>query len=70
MKNFPVVIEVEEQGKRYAYMIKVSDNENILKVLSNINGIISATMCKTQKDAKYKVSHYNAVYKANGINLY
>lgn len=69
MKYFYIAVEIEENGKRYAYALKVTTCDNLLSKLT-IKGIVSATLC----DAKWRATElcrvWNEAYKANGTYLF
>ena len=69
MKYFYIAIQVEENGKYYAYAIKVSENDNLLSKLK-IKNIVTANICSTKKRAKELVEFWNANHKSNGKYLF
>ncbi len=69
MKYFYLAITVEESGKYYSYIIKVSPSDNVLSKLK-INGILWANICPTKKQAAAVVKTWNATHKANGTYLF
>lgn len=69
MKYFYFAVTIEENGKYYSYIVKVSPFDNVLYKL-NIPGIIQATITPTKKAAAELVKAWNATYKTNGRYLY
>lgn len=69
MKNFYVAIQIEENGKYYAYAEKVNDNDNLLSRLS-IKNIVTANICETKKKAAEIVNMWNESHKANGRYMF
>ena len=69
MKNFYVALQVEESGKYYAYVLKVSESENLIPAL-NINNVQFANICETKKKAETVVNMWNTASKLNGNYLF
>lgn len=69
MKSTYLAIEVQENGKYYAYGLKVNSHMNLLSEL-NIKGIVSATICDSKKHCEEMVDTWNAQYKANENYLF
>lgn len=69
MKYFYFAVTVEENGKYYAYLVKISSLDNVLSKLK-IKGILWANICPTKKQAAATVKAWNATYKANGTYLF
>lgn len=69
MKYTYISVTVEENEKCYAYALKVSSNDNLLKKLS-IKGIINATICDTKKAADELVKTWNDSLKNRGLYMF
>ena len=69
MKHFYVAVQIEENGKYYAYAIKTSEAGNLISQLQ-IKGITSANIFETKKRAGEVVNAWNNGYKANGKYLF
>ena len=69
MKNFYIAVTIEESTRYYAYIVKVSESDNLLSKLS-IKGIKTANIYPTKKRATEIVNHWNACYKTNGTYLF
>ena len=69
MKSFYVAVQIEENGKYYAYAVKVSENDNLLSKLE-IKGIIVASIFETKKRTDEIVKFWNAVFISNGTYLF
>ena len=53
-----------------SFVIRVSEQDNILSKLSTVGGLISANICSTKKKAESLVDLWNQTYKANGEHLF
>lgn len=62
MKNYYIAVQIEENGKYYAYVVKVSESINLLSALK-IKNIITANICPTRKRAAEIVGEWNRVHK-------
>ena len=71
MKNIFIAITFFKNDKYYSYVIKhyVNGGNNLLSTL-NIKNIVNATVFPTLRQAKYTVTRWNAVYKANNQYLF
>jgi hypothetical protein len=65
MKNFYIAVQFTENNKNYAYVIKVSENDNLLSKLKTPN-IKAANIFPTKKRAYEIAKHWNACFKTNG----
>ena len=66
--NIYIAVQVKENEKSYAYVIKTTQNNNLLSVL-NIKGIISANIWN--KTQAYKaVECWNESFKRKGIYMF
>lgn len=69
MKNFYIAVQIKEDDKFYAHVVKVSKHDNLLSKL-NIENIITANICQSKKEAESWVQSWNAAYKANNTYLF
>lgn len=69
MKNLYFAAVKTENGKNYAYVIKVPVDTNILTVIKQHNPKILHT-CETQKQARELVTLWNKSYKNNGTYMF
>lgn len=69
MKYFYFAVTVKENGKYYAYIVKMSSSDNVLSKLK-IKGILHANIYPTKKQAAAVVEAWNASYKSNGTYLF
>lgn len=69
MKYFYIAASYEEDGKNYAYVIKVSSNQNLISIIKQHAPKI-AQICPTKKEAARIVNAWNASYKANGSYMF
>ena len=68
IKNIYIAVQIKENEKNYAYVVKTTDSNNLLSVLS-IKGIITANIFN--KEEAYKtVDFWNNCFKQNGTYLY
>ena len=85
MKNFYIAVTVcqdksesvfEPDEKRapepgyHAFVMTVSEADNMKSRLDNIGGIITAQICSSRKAASDIVSRWNASFIANGEHLF
>ena len=68
MKYFYIAVQIEENNKFYAYVIKVSENDNLLSKLK-IENIKTANIYHTKKQADAVVEEWNKAYKVNGTYM-
>lgn len=67
-KNIYIAVQIKENEKYHAYVIKTTDNNNLLSIL-NIKGIITANIWN--KTEAYKaVNSWNDGFKKNGNYLF
>ena len=69
MKYFYLAISINENGKKYAYIRRISHQDNIANMFKN-TPVEIATIRPTKKDAIRVVNHWNAVYIANNCHLF
>lgn len=69
MKYFYIVVQVQENGKYYAYAVKVSESDNLLSKLK-IKNIVTANIFRTKKKAEEIVEEWNQMYKTNGNYMF
>jgi hypothetical protein len=68
IKNIYIAVQIKENEKRYAYVIKTTDNNNLLSVL-NVKGIITANIW-SKTDAYKAVEYWNEQFKKNGTYMF
>ena len=64
-----IVVQTKEKDKFYAYIIKVSESDNLLSVL-NVNGIVSANFYSTKKKAESVTRELTKHFKLNGNYMF
>ena len=69
MKNYYIAVQIEEDGKLYAYALKVNTMDNLLSKLE-INNIVVANLCDTKKKAEELVNLWNESFKSNKTYLF
>lgn len=70
MKRTYTAAQAQEQGRLYAYTIPVTENNNILSVLSHHKNLIAANVCNTKRRAVELVTTWNNTAKQNGRFLF
>lgn len=84
MKNFYITVAVKgdknknifsDEKKEYkegylAYVIKVTESDNVMYHLEAIRGLMHANIRPTKKDAQELADFWNECYKKNGTYLY
>ena len=70
MKYLYLAATIEENGKYYSHIARISEADNLFHRLNNIHGIIQAKFCTTRKQAAATVERWNAAHRANGKYLF
>lgn len=68
-KSSYIAVQVTENGKNYAYAVKVSESDNLLSKLE-IKGITTANLCGSRKEAEKIVTFWNEISKNNGSYMF
>lgn len=68
-KSSYIAVQVTENGKNYAYAVKVSESDNLLSKLK-IKGITAANLCGSKKEAEEVVATWNECFKENGSYMF
>lgn len=68
-KYLYLTIQIDENGKKYAYAQKHPVHTNLL-TLGTIPRAEIIRAAPTWKDARETAQRWNAVHKANGVHLY
>ena len=69
MKNNYIAVQIKENEKFYAYIVEVSESDNLISKLK-IKNIITANICKSKKEAESIVNLWNECSKVNGNYLF
>ena len=69
MKIFWLACQIEENGKFYAYAMRVSTADNLLSKLS-CKSLVTANICTNKKEAAALVNNWNAAHKENGRYMF
>ena len=69
MKYTWLALQIEENGKFYAYASRVSTAENLVSKLSR-KSLVTANICTSKKEAAATVDAWNAAHKANGKYMF
>lgn len=59
-----------EKGSAYAYVMPISEADNLKPRLNSIGGPITAQICSSRKAASDIVNRWNAGFIANGEHLF
>ena len=71
MKNFYIAVLCHyDDGKNYAFMLRVDCSTNLLCRLNGIQNAIAANLCPTKKAAQDLVTAWNNDFIANGTYLF
>lgn len=70
MKYFWIAVDVEENGKGYAFAFKVSENDNLKFRLADIQNLYTANIMPSKKAALKIVSVWNDAHKACGNYMF
>lgn len=69
MKYTWLALQIEENGKFYAYAMRVSTADNLVSKLSR-KSLVTANICTSKKEAAATVDAWNAAHKANGRYMF
>lgn len=69
MKYTWLALQIEENGKFYAYASRVSTADNLVSKLSR-KSLVTANICTSKKDATALVNAWNTAHKANGKYMF
>lgn len=69
MKYYWIAAQIKENGKSYAYALRVSTSDNLVSKLSR-ESIVAANICESKKQAAEIVTTWNEGYKANGSYMF
>ena len=69
MKKYYIGVQVEEDGKYYAYAIIATTSDNLLSKLS-VKNIITANIFNSRKEARAVCGMWNKGFKENGKYLF
>lgn len=69
MKHTWLALQIEENGKFYAYSMRVSTADNLVSKLSR-KSLVTANICTSKKEAAATVDAWNAAHKANGKYMF
>lgn len=69
MKNYYIVVTIEQDGKYFSYVVKHPENYNLLATLT-IKNITGASLFPTKKKAVEIADFWNDCYKKNGTYLF
>ena len=64
MKYAWLALQIEENGKFYAYAMRVSTADNLISKLSR-ESLVTANICASKKEAASIVTAWNEEHKAN-----
>lgn len=70
MRNTYIAAIAEENGKRYAYGIKVSPMLNLVAVLKDHKSLVAANVCETKKHMEELVDNWNEGFRLKGCYMF
>ena len=65
-----MAIQVEENEKYHAYVLKVSESDNLIAKLGEIKNLVTANLCRTKKKAVTMTNIWNEAFKYNGDYMF
>lgn len=68
-KSIWIAVQVTEGDKFYAYGLRVSEYDNLIKKIS-IPGIVAANVCSSRKAMQDTVTAWNDTFIANGLHMF
>ena len=68
-RNYYIAVQINENGRNYACMLRYTGTDNLLPVLK-IKNIVAANICPTKKAARALVPFWNDCFKNNGTFLF
>ena len=69
MKYTWLALQIEENGKFYAYASRVSTADNLVSKLRR-KSLVTANICTSKKEAAATVNAWNTAHKANGKYMF
>ena len=69
MRYFWLAVQIQENGKFYACIMRVGESDNLVSKLS-LKGFTTANICKSKKQAAEIVTFWNEAHKANGRYMF
>lgn len=69
MRYFWLAVQIQENGKFYAYAVRVCESDNLVSKLSR-EGLVTANICKSKKQAAEMVTAWNNAHKVNGRYMF
>lgn len=70
MKRIYIVIQVEENGKYYAFRDAIRTGENLKPFIERHKNADVIHLCESRRQADEITIKWNATYKANGTYLF
>lgn len=70
MKNIYLVLIIEEDGKKHAFLTTVTPSTNLYTFINRQHGVYAANIYPTKKQATWAVEHFNAMFKINGVYMF
>lgn len=70
MKRFYIAAFDSKNGKNYAYVLPVSEKNNLCTYLAEHQNIVAANLCPTRKEAKSLVIFWNDCFRQNGTYMF
>lgn len=70
MRNLYFAVSATENGKNYAYVLKVDSNSNLLNVFAHDKRMTVANYFPTKKKAEEIADFWNECFKKNGTSFF
>lgn len=70
MRRIYIVIQVEENGKYYAFTDAIRTGENLKSFIERHKNADIFHLCESRKQAEETAARWNATYKANNTYLF
>lgn len=70
MKKIYIVIQIEENGRYYAFADAIRTGENLKPHIERHKSANVFHLCESMKKAKETATRWNATYKANNTYLF
>lgn len=70
MKKIYIAIQVEENGKYYAFVYAIKTGENLKPHIERHKNANIFHLCESKKQAREIATRWNATYKANNSYLF
>lgn len=70
MKTTYLAVQEEENGKYYAFVLKVRAGNNLIRIFNGCGEKDTVTICESKKEAETLCNQWNAGFRLNGIYMF